>query len=227
MTSHTTVPANLTTPLPRVRAAATCLVGGAVVLALARALSGDGGTPAERLQQAAVHSTQMTASVLLAIAGFAAVIPGFLAVASRVHRRGSLVAGIGSGLCVAGFVGFAVLAATDLPAIAAAHVSPPSAAAEMVAHMDASPALSVLSPVAVAGFFFGPFLVTLGARRAGLVPAWLPWGVLVSAVLQPVGLALTGPSLTLRLLDTACQLVFVVMVAVLARLTLVDGPHGQ
>lgn len=227
MTSDTAVPTSTSTPFSRARATASCLIGGAVVLTLARALTNDGGTPAERLQQAAAHPTQMTASVLLAVAGFAAVIPGFLAVASRAQRRGALVAGFGSALCVVGFVGFAVLAATDLPTIAAAHVPAPSAAVEMVEQMDASPALAVLIPIAVAGFFFGPFLVALGTRRAGLVPAWLPWGVLVSAMLQPVALAFAGPSLTLRLVDTACQAVFVVMVTVLARHTLVEEPHGQ
>lgn len=203
--------------LARTTAGAACLVGGAVALALARALSNNGGSPADRLHQVTGHQAQMTVSVLLAVAGFAALIPGFLAVAGQVRRKGTLLATIGSALCLVGFVGFAVLAAMDIPTIAATHVSAPSAMAELLHQIDDAAALAVLGPCAVAGFFVGPFLVTLAARRAQLVPGWLPFGVLVSLILQPVGVMLVGPSLGLRLLDTACQLVFVAMAAFLAR----------
>lgn len=203
----------------RTRVASICLIGGAVLLAAGRVLAGAGGTPAERLQQADGHQVQVTASVLLAVAGFAALIPGFLAVAGRVRHRGAALATIGSGLCVVGFSGFIVLVSIDASTAAASKVSSVAAMTDFLHQLDLSPAVLAITPFAVVGYFIGPFLVTLAARRAGLVPSWLPWGILASLVVQPVGVALGGPGFA-HVADSVLQLVLVAMVVVLARHTL-------
>jgi hypothetical protein len=69
------------------------------------------------------------------------------------------------------------------------------------------------------GYLVGPFLVALAGSRAGFVPRWLPFAVLGCLLLQPVGLALGGPSLA-QVVDSVFQLVLVGLVLVLARATL-------
>jgi hypothetical protein len=198
---------------------AICLVGGAVLLAAGRALALAGGTPAQRLQQVDGHQVQAAAGVVLAVAGFAALIPGFLAVAAQVRGRGATLATVGAGLCVAGFSGFMVLVTVDAATAAAGLVGSAGPMEAYLHQLDRSPAILAITPIAVLGYFFGPFLVTLATRRAGQVPRWLPWGVLVSLVVQPLGAALGGPWVA-HVLDTLLQLVLVVMTVVLARHTL-------
>jgi hypothetical protein len=210
-------------PPGRGRAGAICLVGGAVLLAAGRALALAGGSPAQRLQQVDGHQVQAAASVILAVAGFAALIPGFLAVAAQVRGRGARLATIGAGLCVAGFTGFVALVTVDAATAAAGRVGSARPMEDYLHQLDMSPAILAITPIAVLGYFFGPFLLTLGTRRAGQVPRWLPWGVLVSLVVQPLGAALGGPWVA-HVLDTLLQLLLVGMVLVLARHTLLAAP---
>lgn len=207
----------------RAKINAVCLVGGAVALAFGRVLANNGGSPADWLHQVSGHHAQITASALLAMAGFTALIPGFLAVASRVQRRGALLATIGAGLTVLGCAGFvALVALDDFPTIAATEVGSFAVMADFRHHLDYVPALLILGPLAAVGYYIGPFLVTLGAKRAGLVPRWLPWCVIGALVLQSVGLALAGgPGTALHLLDALCQLALVGAVAILAHATLI------
>jgi hypothetical protein len=212
----------VTTVAMRGRLASVCLVGGAVAIALGRALTNEGGTPAERLHQVAGHQAQITVSALLAILGFAALVPGFLGVAGRVRRRGAALATVGAGLTALGCAGMSVMVAVDgFPTVAATQVSSTTAMTNLLDHLDKAPALLLLGPLGAAGYIIGPFLVALGAKRAGFTPAWLPWGFLVSLLLQPIALgAFGGPGVALQLLDALCQLVLVAMVALLARATL-------
>ena len=219
MTTTTVTTASLASTAPadaRTRAGLVSLVGGAALLAAGRLLATNGGSPADRLHQMSGHDGQVTAGSLLAIAGFTALVPGFLTVASLVRRRGATLATIGAALVVVGSVGFSVLASVDVSTLAATHVDPAGPMRDYLHQLDVAPGIVVLTPFAVAGYSFGPFLVTLGARRCGLVPRWLPWGVVASLVLQPVGVGLGGPGLA-HVVDAACQLVLVVMTVVLVR----------
>lgn len=222
---HPSAPASDPTPARsetgRTRAGLISLIAGAVSLALARTLTNNGGSPAERLEQLHGHDAQVTASALLAVIGFTALIPGFLVVASQVRRRGSLLATNGSALVIVGSVGFAVLASVDASTLAASRVGSPRAMEAFLHQLDVSPIILAITPFALIGYFIGPFLITLAARRAGFAPRWLPWGVLISLIIQPVGLGLGGPAIA-HLLDSACQLVLVVMTVVLARVTLAE-----
>jgi hypothetical protein len=164
------------------------------------------------------------------MAGFAALIPGFLAVAARVHRRGARIATIGAGLTVLGCAAFEGMVALDeFPVVVATHSNAPEAMADLLHGLDQLPALLLLGPLAAIGYIVGPFLVSLAVRRSGRGPAWLPWGVLAALILQPVALgAFGGPGVAKHLLDTICQLVLVVALISLARATLlvasrVDG----
>jgi hypothetical protein len=215
-TSVTTSPSPQLAADSRTTAGLVSLVGGAILLALGRVLATNGGSPADRLHQMGGHDAQVTAGSLLAIAGFAALAPGFFTVASLVRRRGALLATVGAGLVMVGSIGFSVLAAVDISTLAATHVDPVGPMRDYLHQLDVAPGILVLTPFAVAGYFLGPFLVTFAARRAGMVPRWLPWGMLASLVLQPVGVGLGGPGLA-HVVDAICQLVLVAMTVVLVR----------
>lgn len=194
------------------------LVAGAACLAAGRVLSTDGGSPAQRLHDMAGNQVQVTVSVLLALAGFAGLLAGLLAVVARVDGR---LARTGGMLSLAGCLGFSVLVSVDAATSAAAQVGSAAPMEEFLRHLDSSPAILAVTPFAVVGYFVGPFLVSLAARRAGLVPRWLPWGVLASLVLQPAGVALQGPAFA-HVADTVCQLALVAMTTVLARRVLLQ-----
>jgi hypothetical protein len=215
-TSISPTPADATRS--RTAAGLVSLVAGAVVLALSRVLATEGGSPHERLSQMHDHDVQAAASALLGVLGFMALIPGFLAVTALVRRRGARVATVGAALMIVGCVGFAILVSVDASTLAASKVSDTDAMAKFLHQLDVSTIILPLTPPAVIGYFVGPFLVTLGARRAGIVPAWLPYGVLASLVIQPVGAGIGGPVVA-HMLDAVCQLLFVAMVAILARHT--------
>ena len=218
MTTHAVPRTRLDRTDHRTAAGLVGLVAGAVLLALGRILATPGGSPGDRLHQMTGHDLQVTAAALLAIAGFTALVPGFWTVAAHVRRRGRLLATVGAGLVLAGSVGFSVLTAVDLSTLASTHVSDPGPMRAFLHQLDVSPGILALTVPAVLGYFCGPFLVTLAARRAGFVPRWLPWAVVASLVVQPLGAALGGPALA-RVVDTVCQLLLVTVVTVLAAAT--------
>jgi hypothetical protein len=200
----------------RTRAGLVALVVGAVLLALGRLLTTEGGSPADRLHQMHGNDPRVTVSALLAIAGFAALVPGFLTVVAAVRGRGAVLATVGGALVVAGGIGFAVLSSIDLSTLAATHVDDVGAMRSYLHQLDVSPGVLGLTPFAAIGYLIGPFLVTLAARRAGLVPRWLPWTVLASLLLQPVAAGAGGPAVA-RVLDSALQLLLIGSLWVLAR----------
>lgn len=215
----------LTTPLPasvhrrlshRTAAGLVALVAGAVLLATGRLLTTPGGSTAQRLDQMDGRDLRVTISALLTILGFALLIPGLLTITARVRDRGALLATIGGGLVALGGVGMSVLAAVDLTTLAATHTGPSSSMRDLLHEMDTSPGILVLTPFAAAGYLIGPFLVTLAARRAGLLARWLPWATLVVLILQPVAAGSGGPGLA-RVVDSVFQVALVAIFVVLAR----------
>ena len=200
----------------RLRAGLSALVAGAVLLALARLLTTEGGSPADRLHQMHGQDVRVTAAALLAVAGFAALVAGFLTVVGQVRERGAVLATVGGALVVLGGIGFAILSSVDLSTLAATHVASPGAMREYLHQLDVSPGVLVLTPFAVVGYLIGPFLVTLAARRADLCPRWLPWTVLAALLLQPVAAGLGGPVVA-HTVDSAFQLVLIGSLYVLAR----------
>jgi len=217
--STPTAPATGSPTTGRTKAAMVSLVGGAVAIALGRLMTTTGGDPAQRLHDAAGQDARLTASMLLAIVGFAGLLAGLLAVAAHVRGRGSTLATVGAGLAVIGCVAFPVLVSVDATTVAATHVDQAPAMQALLHELDMSPTILALTPFAVLGYIVGPFLVALAGSRAGFVPWWLPFGVLGCLLLQPVGLALGGPSLA-RVVDSVFQLVLIGLVLVLARATL-------
>lgn len=207
----------------RRRLAAAATVGGAVSLVAGRLLTLPGGTPEQRLDQAAGHQGQIAAELVLVVFGLVAMAGGLVAVAGTIRARGRTLATIGAAGCLLG-CGLIVQMSLDAVYGAAARVGAPAAMTEFVRQLDASPAIAVVTPVAVVGYFFGPWLITLAARRARLVPGWLPWGVLVALPLQSVGEGLKGPFFA-NVADAVLQLVLVVMLAVLVRGTLLPSAH--
>lgn len=202
----------------RAPGALIALVGGAVSLALGRATTSPGGSPLERLDQMTGVDARITASALLVIAGFVAVVPGFWFVAGAVRGRGSRgarMAAVGAWLVLVGSVCFAVLASVDLTTLAATHVPDRAAMADFLHQLDSSPGILAITAPAVLGYFVGPFLVTLAARRSGIGPKWLPAAMLASLVLQPIGAGLGGPPVA-RVADLVLQLGFVATTLVLS-----------
>jgi hypothetical protein len=198
------------------------LVAGTVAVAIGRAATTRGGSPAERLDQMAGQDLRVTTSTLLVVAGFTAIVPGLWFVASTVRRRGAhgargaRLATIGSWLVLVGSVGFSVLASVDLATLAATHVPDQASMNEYLHQLDVSPGVLAVTAPAIVGYLIGPFLVTLAARRSGIGPKWLPAAVLGSLILQPVGAALGGPPVA-SVADLVLQLGLVVTTVLLAR----------
>ena len=228
MTAITTPPAAPARPDAghRTTAGLVALVAGAVLIASGRLLTTPGGNTAQRLEQMSGHDLQVSASALLTILGFAALVPGLLTVAAQVRGRGALLATVGSGLVVLGGVGMSVLAAVDLTTLAATHAGPTSAMRDLLHEMDTSPGILALTPLAVIGYLVGPFLIALAARRAGLLPRWLPWATLIVLILQPVAAGSGGPGLA-RVVDSVFQIALVAIFVILARTLARPGPHGD
>jgi len=164
----------------RTRIGLVTLVASAVLLALGRLMTTPGGSATERLHQMDGTDVRVTASALLTILGFALLIPGLLTVVGTIKSRGATLATVGGGLVVLGGVGMSVLAAVDLGTLAATHVGPIASMTSFVHQMDESPGILGITALAVIGYLVGPFLITLAARRAGVVPRWLPWTTLRS-----------------------------------------------
>jgi hypothetical protein len=203
------------------------LVAGTVALAVGRAATTRGGSPGQRLDQMAGQDLRVTASTLLVVAGFTAIVPGFWFVASMVRRRGARgarPASIGCWLVLLGSVGFSVLASVDLVTLASTHVADQTSMSQLLHQLDVSLGILAVTAAALIGYFIGPFLVTLAARRSGIGPKWLPAAVLASLILQPVGAALGGPPVA-SVADVVLQLGLVVTVVVLAR-GVVASPSG-
>jgi hypothetical protein len=95
---------------------------------------------------------------------------------------------------------------------------------QLLHQLDVSLGILAVTAAALIGYFIGPFLVTLAARRSGIGPKWLPAAVLASLILQPVGAALGGPPVA-SVADVVLQLGLVVTVVVLAR-GVVASPSG-
>jgi hypothetical protein len=189
------------------------LIAGAAALAVGRLLTLPGGDAAQRLQQAEGHDLRITVEAVLVVFGLIALMGGFLGVSSRIRQRGATLATVGSVLCLAGCA-LIVQVVLDPVTAAAARVGDGGAMRQFLEQLDRSPALAVITPVAVLGYFFGPFLVTLAAHRAGLAARWLPWAMLVSLPLQSVGEALRGPFFA-QVADAFLQLLLVVLVGCL------------
>jgi hypothetical protein len=207
LTTEPAAPAD--TPIgARLRVGLLALVASAVLLALGRLMTTPGGSPAQRLHQMDGTDVRVTASALLTVLGFALLTPGLLTVVATIRGRGATLATVGGGLVMLGGVGMAVLAAVDLSTLAATHVNATATMTSFVHQLDVSPGILVLTPFAVVGYLIGPFLVTLAARRAGLVPRWLPWATLAVLVLQPVAAGAGGPSVT-RVVDALFQIALI------------------
>lgn len=232
-TSRPAPPVAAATDLRR-KLAAIAVVGGALALAAGRVITLPGGTPAQRIEQAHGHQGQIAVELVLVVFGLLATMAGLVAVAAGIRGRGARLATAGACGCV---LGCALVVQMTLDAVngAAAAVDNDAAMRQFLAQLDSSPAIAVVTPIAVLGYFFGPFLVALAARRAGSVPVWLPWGVLVSLPLQSVGESLRGPFFA-QVADAFLQLLLVAMLVVLARRTLLstgapdtpaptDAPH--
>lgn len=221
MTTDTLAPPHLELRAPdqgRRRIAAGAAVGGALALAAGRMLTLPGGTPAQRIDQAVGHDGQVAAELVLVIFGLVAMAGGLVAVAGTIRERGRTLATIGAAGCLLG-CGLIVQMGLDAVYAAAAHVADRHAMADFVDRLDSSTAIAVVTPIAVLGYFFGPFLVALAARRARRVPVWLPWAMLVALPLQSVGESLKGPFFA-NVADAVLQLLLVGLLVVLVRGTL-------
>jgi len=207
----TTTPAPVAEPADvRTRIGLLTLVASAVLLALGRLMTTPGGSVRERLHQMEGTDVRVTASALLTILGFALLIPGLLTVVATIRGRGATLATVGGGLVAVGGVGMSVLAAVDLSTLAATHAGPTASMTSFVHQMDVSPGILGVTAVAVIGYLIGPFIVTLAARRAGVVPRWLPWATLAVLVLQPVAAGAGGPDVT-RVVDALFQIALIVL----------------
>jgi len=162
----------------------------------------------------AVISAQPTAWL---IAGISAVLGplfwagGLLVVVGLVRERGwvlTTIGGLVSAIGLAVGVGHLALFFSLYGDLAAAGIS--DSAVKAVLGADNANALgTLLLIVFLAGFCLGPIVLTVGLRRARLVPVWLPVVALVAAVANFVGGPVAG------ILQLIALLVVFVPIAVL------------
>lgn len=107
-----------------------------------------------------------------------------VAVTALARQRGwvlTTVGGVASILALTCGVGHLALA-FGLPADAAAAASSEREVTALLSADSANPLSTSLLLVFLVGFTIGPILLTIGLRRAGLVPVWLPVAAVIAGI---------------------------------------------
>ena len=174
------------------RTAALGLVASAVLLAGSAVTQPQlTGGPAEKLAAIASAGARADLSaVLFAVAQlpFLLGVLGFGALLRPFARR---LAGIGTGLAVAGGIGHALFGGVSLTYLVMARESAGQAAyARLVTDIESSPVMLV-SVVGLAGTVLGLLLLSIGLFRTGVGPRWIGPVVWAFLVVEFVGGALS------------------------------------
>jgi hypothetical protein len=133
---------------------------------------------------ASAHPHTWALAGVLAVFGPAAWVLGIVAVTALARHRGwvlTTVGGVASILALTCGVGHLALA-FGLPADAAAAASSEREVTALLSADSANPLSTSLLLVFLVGFTIGPILLTIGLRRAGLVPVWLPVAAVIAGM---------------------------------------------
>lgn len=180
-------------PLAPRRPAGAALVAGVVAFSvgdLIRRVVEPSGAPSASAITSAVgaHTALWLAAGLLELASAALLLVGALSVPRLAPARGGRLTAIGSGLLAAG----AVASVGHTIGYFGAYAQYADSSLDASTLDGLSQANDVLGGVAIAvfmlGLLLGPVLLTIGLRRAGAVPIWVP----VAAVVFVVAGAVSG-----------------------------------
>ena len=130
------------------------------------------------------HAGAWTLAGLLAMASAFLLLAGVSAAGRSVPERGATLTVLGAGLTVVGLLGSLVHAAGFYGFYGVYAKS--GADADAVHAIDSAsgsyPLFGVGIGLFMAGLLLGPILLTIGLRRAGVVPVWVPIAAVVFAV---------------------------------------------
>ncbi|QDP98291.1 hypothetical protein FOE78_22405 [Microlunatus elymi] len=188
----------------RIIGAITLLIGLAsliITTPMQWALTAGGGDPA---RVAATHPDAWTVMGLFAVLGPAVWIIGVLTVARSANGRGWLLSTIGgliASLALACGVGHLAVYFTLLGDLTGAGLQQSTIRAVLSAD-GANPISTTLLLVFLAGFTIGPVLLSVGLRRAGLVPVWLPVAAVIAGVANFAGGPVAGSIQLVMLIAT-------------------------
>jgi hypothetical protein len=175
------------------RLSAVGLVVGAAAFGAAdvlrRVVAGGVTDPAALAATVGRHTGAWSAAALLAVLGSMLLLPGLVSAMGLVHRRGVVLTVVGTGLtglgAVAG-VGHAVAFYADA-GVKAAGGAPAAVVRALDAASERYPVLVLLIVAFAVGMTAGPLVLTIGLRRARLVPVWVPVAAVVFALCGSVG----------------------------------------
>jgi hypothetical protein len=203
---------------------ATCMVGGAIGLLASAVVSPSvSNDAANRLAGIAANPARGYLFVLFGIIGTALWMPPTLRLGNLLRDRARNLGRAGAALTFASLALALVDYGTELMKWDAARSSVSRAAtAKLIDGLDHDAGVTILLQLSGLLFLAGILLLTLGARRAGLVRAWVILALLGGAALNLAGFATAS-----RWLLITSGLVLVLASAPLARALAHGTPPGS
>lgn len=131
------------------------------------------------------HSELDAAGVLLAVYGFALMMPAVIGIVHLLRHRAVALGHVGGALVILGFVSFAAITGTELVNVPAA--DPAANRDEMLAlneRLGAGLAYNLINLTEVFGYFFGFVILAIALFRANVVTRLVPALLVVSVVLR-------------------------------------------
>jgi hypothetical protein len=171
-------------PVALSRTAGPALVAGVLAFSLGDLLRrlvepADASSASAVTAAVAAHSSRWLAAGLLELVAAALLLVGALSVPRLVPARGGRLTAVGSGLLAAG----AVASVGHTIGYYGTYAQYADSRLDGAPLNDLSQANDVLGGVAIAvfmlGLLLGPVLLTIGLRRAGVVPVWVPVAAVV------------------------------------------------
>lgn len=131
------------------------------------------------------------ASALVGLLAVLLLVPATLTLARLVRPRRPLMAWLGASLAIVGAVGLAAHFAFRLPTVEMARSGADRAQMQVLYdRIEGNAAIAGVILVGIAGTYFGQVVLTIGLRRARLVPIWVP---ALLALALPVSAVATSP----------------------------------
>jgi hypothetical protein len=140
------------------------------------------------------HAGAWTLAGLLAVASALLLLAGVAAAGRSVTGRGAALTVLGSGLTVAGLLGSLIHTAGyyGFYGVYAKSGADAGAIHAIDSASGSYPLFGVGIGLFMVGMLLGPILLTIGLRRAGVVPVWVPIAAVVFAVSSSVNGAAAG-----------------------------------
>lgn len=161
-------------------AAGASLIVAPVVLAAAQFIHPGGGGEGGMVQTMADHAGRVELASLLTILSSVIFIPAFVGILRLMRDRGSVLGHVGAGLAIAGVVGHAIIAGSELVLVWLVSVSGDLAQlGTLVNEGPQGAGLAVIMLMFLGGFFFGLLLLGAALFRSRTVPWWVAFLIAV------------------------------------------------